>query len=253
MKSYLLRGRDLLGLVVLFVVLVSACLWGAQQVLLAAGENGKALPIYSVETEQQEKLVSIGINCAWGADDIPQILNTLEQAQVKATFFLVGSFVRKHPAAVKAIFQAGHEIGNHSDTHADFATLTAQKIQTEVQDCNDEIEALIGMRPTLVRCPSGSYNDLAIKTIRQMGCDPIQWSLDSLDWKGTTVEEMEARILPKLTYGDILLFHNDTDYTAKALPTLIQKVQEKGYRFLPVGEMILPGNDRIDPTGRQLP
>lgn len=251
MKSVILGKRHMAGLVLFFAVLVTVCLLGTQQVILSAGNNLRSLPIYSVETQGQEKLVALGINCAWGANDIPEILKTLDQYDVKATFFLVGSFVKQYPEAVNEIFKAGHEIGNHSNTHADFATLTEEQIQAEVKDCNDKIEAVTGNSPVLVRCPSGSYNNLAIDTIRKMGCDPIQWSVDSLDWKGKTPAEMEERILPKLTYGDILLFHNDTKYTAKALPGLIQKIQQKGYRFVPVGELIIPGNDSIDPNGRQ--
>ena len=75
----------------------------------------KKLPIYNVQTD--EKKVAFTMNCAWNADDIDQILKTLEENDVKITFFMVGDWVDKYPEAVKKISDAGHEIGNHSNTH----------------------------------------------------------------------------------------------------------------------------------------
>ncbi len=250
---YRLRGRQLLVLTVVFfsVTLLTMAMIGG--VTTHTSASPKEVPIYAVETKDQQKLVSLTINCAWGNEDIPSILDTLKTYEVTATFFLVGDFVEKFPDSVTAIADAGHELGNHSDTHADFATLSAADILAEVDGCNQKIEALTGTTPTLVRPPSGSYNNTVVQTIRQHDMEVIQWSLDSLDWKGTTPKEMQSRILPNLTYGDILLFHNDTDYTAEALTTLIPNIQAAGYTFVPVGELLLKESSGIDHTGRQLP
>lgn len=241
------------ALVLCGCILLLGCLGilGVRKLTIDVSAQLKSLPIYSVETENQEKKVALGINCAWGNEDIPQILETLEQEKIKATFFVVGDWCAKYPDTVRQIAQQGHEIGNHSDSHPDMVNLSEEEIKAEIENCSLKVEQATGQKPNLFRCPSGSYNNKVIEIAKEMGYFPIQWSIDSLDWKGKTTKEMEERILPKLTYGDILLFHNDTRYTMEALPEIIQKIKGEGYTFVPVGELIYQGDYRIDVTGRQ--
>lgn len=248
---YNITGRQLSLLILLVAATITAGIFGTQQLALHAAASDKSLPIYSVEIEDQQKLISLGINCAWGSSDMPALLDALDDAGVKATFFFVGSFVDRYPDVVEEIYERGHELANHSDTHADLTTLDAAGIEAEIEGCSDKIEAITGERPTLFRCPSGAYNNLAVDTARDLGYEVIQWSVDSLDWKSLTLPEMEERILPNLTYGDILLFHSGTDYTAAALPTLIDEIEAMGYSFVTVGELIYPDSENIDVTGRQ--
>lgn len=248
---YNISGRQLSLLILLVISVVGIGILGVQQWAIAVASSPRSLPIYSVETENQEKKIALGINCAWGSSDLPAVLDALDDAGVKATFFLVGTFVDRYPESVQEIAARGHELGNHSDTHADLTTLDEAGIEAEISGCSDKIEALTGTRPTLFRCPSGAYNNRAVNTAWDLGYEVIQWSVDSLDWKNLTLPEMEARILPNLTYGDILLFHSGTTYTAAALPRLLAEIQAMGYTFVPVGELIYPGSRNIDVTGRQ--
>ena len=100
----------------------------------------KELPIYNVQTD--EKKVAFTMNCAWNADDIDHILKTLEENDVKITFFMVGDWVDKYPEAVKKISDAGHEIGNHSNTHPHVNNLTYEKNISEIEECNKKIEKI---------------------------------------------------------------------------------------------------------------
>lgn len=255
MPYYVAGGKKLRLLVVcgglVLLLLVGTGCFAVHRATVAAMTQARELPIYSVETEQKEKKLSLGINCAWGAEDIPDILSILEQEKIRATFFVVGDWVEKNADAVKLIDEKGHEIGNHSDTHPDMITLSESEIIEEIENCSAKVEQITGKKPTLFRPPSGSYHNRLISTAKSLGYFPIQWSLDSLDWQGKTVSEMKERILPKLTYGDILLFHNDTDHTAEALRKLIPAIQEKGYTFVTVGELIYQEDYHIDGTGRQ--
>ena len=99
---------------------------------------------------------------------------------MKATFFVVGEWVDKYPESVKALHDAGHEVMNHSDTHPHFNSLSTQQICDEVEACNDKIEAVTGVRPTLIRPPFGEYNDQVIAAIRSLGMEPIQWDVEGL-------------------------------------------------------------------------
>lgn len=116
----------------------------------------------------------------WGNEDTQQLIDILAKYQVKATFFVVGEWVDKYPESVKALHDAGHEVMNHSDTHPHFNSLSAQEICAEVEACNDKIEAVTGVRPTLIRPPYGEYNDQVISAIRSLCMEPIQWDVEGL-------------------------------------------------------------------------
>jgi len=97
---------------------------------------------------------------------------------VKATFFVVGEWVDKYPESVKALFDAGHEVMSHSNTHAHFNKLSPQEIVEDLNACGDKIEKVTGVRPTLFRCPYGEYDDHVINAVRSMGIEPIQWDVE---------------------------------------------------------------------------
>ena len=108
---------------------------GTQEAMPTAATEGKLLPIYSVDTT--EKKVAITINCAWNADDIDMILETLKNQEVKVTFFMVGDWVEKYSEEVKKIYELGHEIGNHSYNHPHVNNLSLDKNKEQIQKCSD--------------------------------------------------------------------------------------------------------------------
>ena len=138
----------------------------------------RQLPIYCVQRDQ--KMVAISFDAAWGNEDTQQLIDIMAQYKVKATFFVVGDWVDRYPESVKALHDAGHEIMNHSNTHAHLPQLSAEQITADLNACNDKIEAVTGVRPTLIRPPYGDYDDNSIRTIRAMGMEPIQWDVEPL-------------------------------------------------------------------------
>ena len=114
----------------------------------------------------------------WGNEDTQQLIDILGKYDIKATFFVVGEWVDKYPESVKALHDAGHEIMNHSNTHAHYPQLSAQEVVADLNACNDKIEAITGVRPTLVRLPYGDYDDMSINAVRSIGMEPIQWDVD---------------------------------------------------------------------------
>ena len=210
----------------------------------------KELPIYNVQTD--EKKVAFTMNCAWNADDIDKILETLQKNNVKITFFLVGEWVDKYPEAVKKIYEAGHEIGSHSNTHPHVNNLTAEKNLEEIKLSVDKIEKITGYKTNLYRAPYGEYNNTVIKTAQQNGFYPIQWNLDTLDYQGLTGEKMWNRLKNKLDGGAIILSHNGTKHTADSLDMLIKNIKKEGYEIVPVGELIYKDNYKINSAGTQI-
>ena len=190
---------------------------------------------------------------AWGADNTQKILDVLGDYGVTATFFLVGNWAGQYPEQAKAIAASGCELMNHSNAHDHFNSLSADEIIADVTACNDKIEALTGVRPTLIRCPYGEYDDHVIAAIRSLGMEPIQWDVDSLDWKGISADEITRRVTGKVQSGSIVLFHNAGEHTPEALPDILDFLLAEGYDIVPVSKLLLRGEYTIDHTGRQCP
>lgn len=206
----------------------------------------RPLPIYCVEKDY--KVLSISFDAAWGNEDTQQLIDILGKYQVKATFFVVGEWVDKYPESVKALSDAGHEVMSHSDTHAHFNTLSADEIMADLNASCDKIEAVTGVRPTLFRPPYGEYDDHVITTVRSMGIEPIQWDVDSLDWKDLSASEITQRVTSKVQPGSIVLFHNAALHTPEALPDIIETLLQDGYEFVPISQLIIPGECGVDYT-----
>ena len=218
---------------------------------VGAAATVRQLPIYCVQSE--EKVVALTFDAAWGNEDTQQLIDILGQYNVPATFFLVGDWVDNYPESVKALSDAGHSVQNHSNTHPYLTQCSADTIMFELNACNDKIEAITGVRPTLIRPPYGDYNDTVVNTIRSMGMEPIQWDVDSLDWKELSAPEITQRVLSGVQPGSIVLFHNAALHTPEALPDIIDSLMQEGYTFVTVNDLILTGDYTIDHTGRQCP
>ena len=209
----------------------------------------RSLPIYSVD--RQEKKLSISFDCAWGVEYTDQILKTLDRHGVKCTFFAVQFWVEKYPEYAKRIVEAGHELGTHSKTHPYMSKLTKTQIEEELSLSSQAIERTVGIKPTLFRPPYGDYNNLVIDTAKELGLYSIQWDVDSLDWKNLSATEISLRVINATKSGSIILCHNNGLHTAEALPTIFSTLQNRGYEFVPVGQLVYRENYVIDPTGRQ--
>lgn len=209
----------------------------------------RPLPVYNVSTE--EKKVAISFDAAWGEEKTDEILNILEEHNVKTTFFLVGYWVDKYPERVKQIYDAGHEIGNHSNTHPHMSELSNEQIAQELSTLSKKVEAITGTATTLFRPPYGDYDDQVVLQARKDGYEVIQWNVDSLDWKNLGVDPMIKQVTKEINPGDIILFHNNSQYITQALPTILDYIQSQGYEIVPVSQLVLKGEYWIDHTGCQ--
>ncbi len=217
---------------------------------VAASANERRIPIYSVDTS--DKKVSISFDAAWGNEQTKTLLETLEKYKVKSTFFLVGDWVRKYPDDVKAIAKAGHDVGNHSNTHPYMTQISMDKMREEIETCSTEIEKLTGKKPTLFRPPYGDYDNNVVDTVNGLGMYCVQWDVDSLDWKGLSAEEMCSRIKGNIQSGSIVLMHNGGENTPSALPMIIEAIQELGYEIVPISELLPNGDYMTDHTGKMI-
>ncbi|MEO2240370.1 polysaccharide deacetylase family protein [Dorea sp. YH-dor226] len=214
--------------------------------------NGRELPIYSVETD--EKKVALSFDAAWGNEDTQQILEILKKHNIHVTFFMTGGWVEKYPEDVKAIKEAGHDLGNHSENHKNMSELSQEEQKQEIREVHEKVKELTGCSMQLFRPPYGDYNNELILSAQECGYYTIQWSVDSLDWKDYGVDSIIDTVIQhkELKNGAIILCHNGAKYTADALDTLITDIQKKGYEIVPVSELIYKEDYHMDVTGRQI-
>lgn len=254
MKNFFIKLKNKKGLVsvIALVLLVGIIFWSVNSpAIVGVSAAEKELPIYCVQRE--DKTVALSFDAAWGNEDTQTLIDILNKYKINATFFVVGQWVDKYPESVKALSDAGNEVMGHSNDHAHFASLSEADIKSNINACNDKIENVTGVRPTLFRCPYGEYNDLVIKTVNGMGITPIQWDVDSLDWKELSADEITSRVLNNVKSGSIILFHNAAKNTPEALPGIIEALLADGYTIVPISKLLLTGDYMIDNTGMQCP
>ena len=229
---------------------ISAAYVGALPDTVSVVSGKRELPIYCVNRDDNK--ISISFDAAWGGDKTLGILDLLDEYNIKTTFFLVDIWTQKYPELVKEIVARGHEIGNHSTSHPQMSKLNETQIAKELNTQADNVLAIAGVRPVLFRPPYGDYNNRVITTARAQGFVPIQWSVDSLDWKNRGAQEIINRAT-KVKSGDIVLFHNDSQYILDALPAVLKYYAENGSSVVPISEILLTGETTIDIQGRQQP
>lgn len=210
----------------------------------------KELPIYSVERDDNK--VSISFDAAWGDEFTLDILDTLDEYDVKATFFLVGFWVDKYPDQVKEIYRRGHEIGNHSSTHPNMSQLSREQMAKEILETDEKITALTNKKPILFRPPFGDYNNNLIQVCRENGYYVIQWDIDSLDWKELGVQPVVDRVTRNIGNGSIVLFHNNAKYISEYLPLVLQRLKASNYEIVPISELIHLEDFQMNNNGRQI-
>ena len=213
------------------------------------GNTPRLIPIYCVDRE--EKVCSITFDCAWGTDHTDDILKALKNCDVRATFFMVEFWAEKYPEFVKKIDEHGCEIGTHSSTHSYMSKLNAEGIKQELTTSSEAIENVTGKKVELFRPPYGDYDDELIKTASELGYYTIQWDVDSLDWKDLSASDIAMRVINGVKNGSIILMHNNGLHTAEAVPIILETLKNRGYSFVPVGEIILRENYVIDGMGMQ--
>ncbi len=211
--------------------------------------GARSLPVYSVE--RTDNKIAISFDCAWGTEHTDAILSALAEAGVRATFFTVQFWAEEHADYLKKVSDAGHEVGTHSATHSYMSRQSEAEIRAELESSSQAITAVTGKPVTLFRPPYGDYDDLLIDTCRDMGIMPVQWDVDSLDWKDLSAADIAERIISRVKSGSIILCHNNGLHTAEALPIVIDALHAKGFTFVPIGELIYYENYTIDVTGRQ--
>ncbi|MGC7928370.1 polysaccharide deacetylase family protein [Lysinibacillus sp. VIII_CA] len=182
-----------------------------------------------------KKRVALTFDDGPDAKVTPQILATLQKYDAKATFFMVGRNVPKNATIVKQIYDAGHEIGNHTSNHKKLTALSISGVRQEVNGTSNAIYAAIGQYPTVFRPPYGATNE-QVRSV--MTIPSILWSIDTLDWKHHNPDEILAYVKASVKDGSIILMHDIHQTTANGLDNVLLYLQKQGYEFVTVSEIL---------------
>jgi peptidoglycan/xylan/chitin deacetylase (PgdA/CDA1 family) len=176
------------------------------------------------------------------------LLDVLARHNAKATFFLIGKYVRQRPEIARAILSAGHEIGNHTYSHPNLVLVSAARLRVELEDCQKSVEDALGTKTTLFRPPFGGRRINVLRTARKMGLSPVMWSVTAYDWSATSADAIVAKVTRRVDsrrkpQGEIVLLHDgghlafgtDRSFTVKATPRLLELYQNK--QFVTVSDL----------------
>jgi len=169
----------------------------------------------------------------------PKILDILKRCNVKAAFFIIGNNIKGNEGILNQAVSDGHIIGNHSWSHTKFWDFyPAPVLSKDIHRCTEETERVTGLRMRLFRPPYGVINPMVAKAIRKSGVEVVAWSFRSYDTVSSRPESILQKTIEKTRNGDVLLFHDSSELTAGILEKIIVSLQERGFAFIPLDEML---------------
>ena len=230
-QSLKLKLATNLVLLVLIFSIGALCLSPIQESVTTQSEGSN---VYRCAEEDAEG-VSLMFNVYWGTDEVYRILCILSEYEATATFFIGGCWADDNVECLKAIYDAGHEIGNHGYFHKDHTQLKMTDNQREINDCNRFIQLSIGVKPALFAPPSGAYNDDTITAATALGLSTILWSKDTIDWRDKNAALIYSRATKNVKAGDFILMHPMKE-TADALPDILKFYQKNGLKSVSVSQ-----------------
>lgn len=197
--------------------------------------------VWDVPTE--EKALAFTFDDGPDEKQTLKILEVLEKNDAKATFFVVGSRVKKYPDILKKELAQGHEVGNHTYHHPSFQNIAPNKVLNEISETQDAIFAATGHRATFFRPPGGQFNEKIVNIAKENKLQLILWSWhqDTKDWASPGVQTIVNRVLKNVRNGDIILMHDCVYHepqTAEALSILLPELKKRGYSFVTVSQLL---------------
>jgi peptidoglycan-N-acetylglucosamine deacetylase len=174
------------------------------------------------------------------------LLEVLARHSVRATFFLIGRYVRQRPDIVRAIVQAGHAVGNHTFAHPLLIFQRERAIRSQLTACSREIAEACGQEPTLFRPPFGGRRPALLRIALELHMQPVMWNVTGYDWNAPPAEVIEAKVARQICGGDVILLHDgghkqmgaDRAQTVIATDRLIARYKAEGYEFVTIPEMM---------------
>ncbi|MBX6377877.1 MAG: polysaccharide deacetylase family protein [Clostridia bacterium] len=218
---------------------------------MTAGKPGTDMPVFYVRTKAP--VIALTFDNSWGTKALPPVLEVLRRQHVRATFFLSSPWAERHPDLVQAVAAEGHEIASHGEAHVNLSRYERSEIARNIGTAHRVLRELTASEPRFFRPPNGDYDDRVVAVARELGYETVIWSVDSLDWKRPGPLAIVERVTRLAFPGAIVLFHasDSAPDTPAALPSVIQLLEQRGYRLMAMGDALNHGEPgRDDPRGR---
>jgi peptidoglycan-N-acetylglucosamine deacetylase len=175
-----------------------------------------------------------------------RLLDVLAKHNVKATFFLIGRFVKQRPDIARELISAGHVVGNHTFSHPNLIFATAEQTRTELTACKQALNDAVGEHSRLFRPPFGGRRPSTLRIARTLGLEPVMWSVTGWDWKGKPADYVESKVRQQVRGGDVILLHDsshaafgaDRSQTVIATDHLIARYRSEGFEFVTIPQMM---------------
>lgn len=182
-----------------------------------------------------------------------RLLEVLAKHGVRATFFMIGRYVQQRPDIARAVKQAGHVIGNHTFTHPLLIFESASQTRTQLVECRTALTEAIGEHSNLFRPPFGGRRPATLRIARELGLEPVMWSVTGYDWNAPPAAEIEKKVVGQMKGGDVILLHDgghramgaDRSQTVIATDNLIRRYRDQGYEFVTATEMMEIANSQL--------
>ncbi|WP_108670420.1 polysaccharide deacetylase family protein [Peribacillus acanthi] len=204
------------------------------------------------QANTSEKLVALTFDDGPEILNTPKILDILKEKGVPATFFVMGKQIKQFPDDMKRIVNEGHAIANHTYNHNDSKVIWTDQLRKEIQSTQEEMVRVVGKKPDIFRPPYGSFSKADMRLLNELGIRNILWSVDTLDWSGTTAEDILKIVHRDISPGGIVLQHNfQSDRligTVEALPKIIDELKAKGYRFVTIQTLLASQTETPNPN-----
>ena len=205
--------------------------------------------VYAIDDEEvfikngprDKKLIALTFDDGPHPKETDKVLDVLAKYNVKGTFFIAGKHANWYKEPLIRASKEGHEIGNHTFNHPDISNLSSSQIEEEIVKCEDTLVKLTGKKPTLFRPPFGSYRKADLESIaKKRGYKIVLWTtIDARDWQNPPASKIASLITNNAKNGDIILLHDyATINTVEALDILIPEMQNKGFKFVTVSELL---------------
>lgn len=197
-------------------------------------------------TKTTQKVVALTFDDGPYPPYTEQVLDVLKEYNVPATFFVVGQNVEKYPELVKRIADEGHQLGNHTYHHIDLLKANRKVIAEEIDNTNQAILAVAGIKPRLMRPPHGFRDPVVMEMMAERNLKVVEWSVMSRDWTNPGVDVIVERTVKGVKNGSIILLHDGDGITSQdsrmqsveAARRIIQILSKQGYTFVTVDEIL---------------
>jgi peptidoglycan-N-acetylglucosamine deacetylase len=176
------------------------------------------------------------------------LLDVLARHSVRATFFMIGRYVRQRPDIAAEVARRGNIIGNHTFTHPLLTVQSTSRIREEITQCRAALTDAVGEHSNLFRPPWGGRRPGVFNLARQLGLEPVMWNVTGYDWNAPSADYIEQKITRRIRGGAVVLLHDgghagfgaDRSKTVQVVDRIITRYKTEGYEFVTIPQMTKP-------------